>query len=104
MRNKGDEVGNRTGYKNKGKRKKERAKQKSNWNRKKIKQNKSSNFGLCACAKNQKKDAWLHPISRNLKSLTLDFSLLAIPMLTSQKIVQKGGFSPKCSFSEELIG
>lgn len=35
MRNKGDEVGNRTGYKNKGKRKKERAKQKSNWNRKK---------------------------------------------------------------------
>ena len=55
MRNKGDEVGNRTGYKNKGKRKKERAKQKSNWNRKKIKQNKSSNFGLCACAKNQKK-------------------------------------------------
>ena len=40
-----------------------------------------------------------HPISRNLKSLVLDFSLLAIPMLTSQKIVQKGGFSPKCSFS-----
>ena len=49
--------------------------------------------------KPKKKDAWLHPISRNLKSLMLDFSLLAIPMLTSQKIVQKGGFSPKCSFS-----
>lgn len=47
-RNKGDEVGNRTGYKKKGKRKKERAKQKSNWNRKKTKQS----FGLSARAKN----------------------------------------------------
>ena len=105
MRNKGDEVGNRTGYKNKGKRKKERAKQKSNWNRKKIKQNKKFKFWLMRMReKPKKKNAWLHPISRNLKSLMLDFSLLAIPMLTSQKIVQKGGFSPKCSFSEELIG
>ena len=57
MRNKGDEVGNRTGYKNKGKRKKERAKQKSNWNRKKIKQNKSSKFWPMRMREKPKKDA-----------------------------------------------
>ena len=55
MRNKGDEVGNRTGYKNKGKRKKERAKQKSNWNRKKIKQNKKFKFWLMRMREKPKK-------------------------------------------------
>ena len=55
MRNKGDEVGNRTGYKNKGKRKKGYSETKIEVESRKIKQNKSSNFGLCAYAKNQKK-------------------------------------------------
>ena len=57
MRNKGDEVGNRTGYKNKGKRKKERAKQKSNWNRKNKTKQKFKFWLMRIREKPKKKDA-----------------------------------------------